>query len=93
MVVIIIAEYSKSDNCSFCLHGGGQWMAKTTELTKNEGITTEYIQEVMKDILKILGEPSREYKDRVFRMLLNDPAVALEVYNAMNGKRLIFSHS
>ena len=59
-------------------------MAKTTELTKTEGITTEYIQEVMKDILKILGEPSREYKDRVFRMLLNDPAVALEVYNAMN---------
>ncbi len=59
-------------------------MAKTTELTKTEGITTEYIQEVMKDILKILGEPSREYKDRVFRMLLNDPVVALEVYNAMN---------
>ena len=57
---IIFAEYSKSDNCSFCLHGGGQWMAKTIELTKTEEITTEYIQEVMKDILKILGEPSRE---------------------------------
>ena len=57
---------------------------KNDRVGKNEGITTEYIQEVMKDILKILGEPSREYKDRVFRMLLNDPVVALEVYNAMN---------
>lgn len=54
------------------------------ELTKNKGITTEYLQEVMAHILKVLGEPSREYKDRVFRMLLNDPVVALEVYNAMN---------
>lgn len=35
-------------------------------------------------VIKVLGEPGREYKDRVFRMLLKKPEVALEVYNAMN---------
>ena len=31
------------------------------------------------------GEAKRLLEDRVFRMLLKDPKVALEVYNAMNG--------
>ena len=52
--------------------------------TMREGISTEYLQETMMHVIKVLGEPGREYKDRVFRMLLKKPEVALEVYNAMN---------
>ncbi len=62
---------------------GGQWMANLKE-TMREGISTEYLQETMMHVIKVLGEPGREYKDRVFRMLLKKPEVALEVYNAMN---------
>ena len=51
---------------------------------KMEGFSTEYLQETMMHLVKVLGEPAREYKDRVFRMLLKDRNVALEVYNAMN---------
>lgn len=35
-------------------------------------------------LIRILGEPTRTYKDRIFRMLLSDRKTALEVYNAMN---------
>ena len=51
---------------------------------KMGGFSTEYLQETMMHLVKVLGEPAREYKDRVFRMLLKDRNVALEVYNAMN---------
>ena len=51
---------------------------------KMEGFSTEYLQETMMHLVKVLGEPAREYKDRVFRMLLKNRNVALEVYNAMN---------
>ena len=51
---------------------------------KMEGFSTEYLQETMMHLVKVLGEPAREYKDRVFRMLLKNQNIALEVYNAMN---------
>lgn len=57
---------------------------KKKNLNQMDEITTEHLREVLSHILKVLGEPSLEYKDRVFRMLLNEPKVALEVYNAMN---------
>jgi hypothetical protein len=51
---------------------------------KMEGFSTEFLKETMMHMVKVLGEPAREYKDRVFRMLLKDRNIALEVYNAMN---------
>lgn len=54
-------------------------VAKQNE-QKMEGISTEFLQETMMHMVKVLGEPAREYKDRVFRMLLKDRNVALEVY-------------
>ena len=51
---------------------------------KMEGFSTEYLQDTMMHLVKVLGEPAREYKDRVFRMLLKNRNIALEVYNAMN---------
>ena len=38
----------------------------------------------MKRLLQLLGRPDRAFKDHMIRMLLKDPAVALEVYNAIN---------
>ena len=37
---------------------------------KMEGFSTEFLQETMMHMVKVLGEPAKEYKDRVFRMLL-----------------------
>ena len=39
---------------------------------KWEGFSTGYLQETMMHLVKVLGEPAREYKDRVFRMLLKN---------------------
>lgn len=43
-----------------------------------------YSAEQMSSAQYALGRPGSAYKDRVFRMLLKDRKVALEVYNAMN---------
>ena len=43
------------------------------------------MEKAFKKMAQVFGYPNREYKDRVFRMLLKEPKVALEVYNAMNG--------
>ena len=42
------------------------------------------LPEQMSSAQNALGRPGSAYKDRVFRMLLKDRKVALEVYNAMN---------
>lgn len=42
------------------------------------------LPEQMSSAQYALGRPGSAYKDRVFRMLLKDRKVALEVYNAMN---------
>lgn len=44
----------------------------------------EFLKESVERLIRILGEPTRTYKDRIFRMLLSDRKTALEVYNAMN---------
>ena len=44
----------------------------------------EFLKESAERLIRILGEPTRTYKDRIFRMLLSDRKTALEVYNAMN---------
>ena len=43
----------------------------------------EFLKESAERLIRILGEPTRTYKDRIFRMLLSDRKTALEVYNAM----------
>ena len=43
------------------------------------------MEKAFKKMAQVFGYSNREYKDRVFRMLLKEPKVALEVYNAMNG--------
>ena len=43
------------------------------------------MEKAFKKMAQVFGYPSREYKDRVFRMLLKEPKVALEVYNATAG--------
>ena len=52
--------------------------------TDNRRIS-QNMEKAFKKMAQVFGYPNREYKDRVFRMLLKDPRVALEVYNAMNG--------
>ena len=52
--------------------------------TDNRRIS-QNMEKAFKKMAQVFGYPNREYKDRVFRMLLKDPKVALEVYNAMNG--------
>ena len=51
----------------------------------DQGISTELMEQSAQHLIRILGEPDRMYKDHVFRMLLKDRHIALEVYNAMNG--------
>ena len=46
-------------------------------------ITRDQLEQSLKQMIRVLGEPQREYKDRIFRMLLSDRKTALEVYNAM----------
>ena len=50
-----------------------------------KGASDDEIKKAFKKMAQVFGYPNREYKDRVFRMLLKEPKVALEVYNAMNG--------
>lgn len=49
-----------------------------------QDISQSKLKSIVDHLGKILGSPHREYKDRVFRMLMKEPAVALEIYNAMN---------
>ena len=55
------------------------WKAPT-----ENGITEENLVSYVKNMIHVLGQPNHTYKDHVFRMLLKDKAVALEIYNAMN---------
>ena len=41
---------------------------------------SQNMEKAFKKMAQVFGYPNREYKDRVFRMLLKDPKVALEVY-------------
>ena len=45
----------------------------------------DVLKKAVRGLSKVLGTATEKYKDTVFRMLLNDKKVALEVYNAMNG--------
>lgn len=45
----------------------------------------DIFKQAVNNLSKILGSANEEYKDSVFRMLVNDKSVALEIYNAMNG--------
>ena len=45
---------------------------------------TEHESTSLQQLVRILGEPNHNYKDRIFRMLVSDKRVALETYNAMN---------
>ena len=68
---------------------GGYWMTKSMKAVRDRKTDNRRISQNMekafKKMAQVFGYPSREYKDRVFRMLLKEPKVALEVYNAMNG--------
>lgn len=48
------------------------------------GISTKLLEQTAKQLVRILGEPDRTYKDQIFRMLLKEREIALEIYNAMN---------
>ena len=48
------------------------------------GISAEFLEQSVQQLVRILGEPNHNYKDRIFRMLVSDKRVALEIYNAMN---------
>ena len=48
------------------------------------GIKEKDLTAYVKQMLQVLGRPDRLYKDQVFRMLLKNRVVALEVYNAIN---------
>ena len=52
--------------------------------SKMAGITEQELENHVKRLLQLLGRPDRAFKDHMIRMLLKDPAVALEVYNAIN---------
>ena len=45
----------------------------------DQGISTELMEQSAQHLIRILGEPDRMYKDHVFRMLLKDRHIALEV--------------
>ena len=60
-------------------------MKETTENNfLEEGISEEMLVLSIQQLVHILGNTDRTYKDRVFRMLVKDRAVALEIYNAIN---------
>ena len=48
------------------------------------GITEKDLSGFVKQMLQVLGRPDRLYKDQIFRMLLKNRKIALEVYNAIN---------
>ena len=52
--------------------------------SKVTGITEQDLETYVKRLLQLLGRPDRAFKDHMIRKLLNDPVVALEVYNAIN---------
>ena len=68
----------------------GKWgtgEAKTGETlgsSRVTGITEQDLETYVKRLLQLLGRPDRAFKDHMIRMLLKDPVVALEVYNAIN---------
>ena len=45
----------------------------------------DIFKQAINNLSQILGNVNEKYKDSVFRMLVNDRSVALEIYNAMNG--------
>lgn len=47
-------------------------------------LTEERLRESVLDVVRMIGTPNTKYKDSVFRMLISDKRVALEIYNAMN---------
>ena len=49
----------------------------------------DVLKRAVKGLSKVLGTATEKYKDTVFRMLLNDKKVALEVYNAINGSDMM----
>ena len=56
----------------------------TNSLNNNRGISAKFLEQSVQQLVRILGEPNHNYKDRIFRMLVSDKRVALEIYNAMN---------
>ena len=48
------------------------------------GISTEFLEKSIQRLINILGTPSATYKDRIFRMLVKEKKIALEIYNAIN---------
>ena len=60
-------------------------LRKSQEESPFEHRISQNMEKAFKKMAQVFGYPNREYKDRVFRMLLKEPKVALEVYNAMNG--------
>ena len=60
-------------------------MKAVRDRKKDNRRISQNMEKAFKKMAQVFGYPNREYKDRVFRMLLKEPKVALEVYNAMNG--------
>ena len=48
------------------------------------GISTEFLEKSIQRLINILGTPAATYKDRIFRMLVKEKKIALEIYNAIN---------
>ena len=44
----------------------------------------DILRRAVDNLSRVLGNANEKYKDTVFRMLVNDRKVALEIYNAMN---------
>lgn len=44
----------------------------------------DILRRAVDNISKVIGNANEKYRDTVFRMLVNDRKVALEIYNAMN---------
>lgn len=42
------------------------------------------LEKSIQRLINILGTPSATYKDRIFRMLVKEKKIALEIYNAIN---------
>ena len=65
--------------------GTGEVKTRESASSKVNGITERDLETYVKRLLQLLGRPDRAFKDHMIRMLLKDPVVALEVYNAING--------
>ena len=64
--------------------GTGEVKPREAASSKVTGITEQDLETYVKRLLQLLGRPDRAFKDHMIRMLLKDPVVALEVYNAIN---------